>query len=75
MTTVSKTPMQNLVQQKAEVAATVTAASAGSGLVAFLADLNVVLVTLSTAVALAVGVWTLYDRYKARKAKASKEEK
>ena len=57
--------MMNDLQQKTEAITTV--AATGSAWVAWLADLNQVLITLSTVVAIAVGVWTLYEKYRIAK--------
>lgn len=65
--------MQDLVQQKTEIAATITASATGSAWVAWLADLNEVLITVSTLVAITVGCWTLYDKWRHRNGNTRKQ--
>ena len=61
----------NEVQHPVEVAATVGATA--TGWVAFLAGLNEVLITVSTVIAICVGAWTLYDKWRGRNGTTDKD--
>jgi len=61
----------NEVQHPVEVAATVGATA--TGWVAFLAGLNEVLITVSTVIAICVGAWTLYDKWRGRNGNTDKD--
>lgn len=59
-------PMQNLVQQKETIGAAITTSATGSAWVAWISGLNEILIMLSTLIAITVGAWTLYDKWRAQ---------
>lgn len=58
--------MQNLVQHKEDIAATITTSATGSAWIAWISGLNEILIMVSTLIAILVGAWTLYDKWRAQ---------
>ncbi len=57
-----------------QITAGTSAVSAGGAWVAWLQDANEILITVATLIAIISGAFTLYDRYKIRKANKEQEK-